>query len=88
MRYDPINVNSVPDSDSIAVDGPATELSRSIIAVGLHATDADSAQALCLRLSRHLHENVRGNALLALGHLARRFGVLDEPSVRPAVAAG
>lgn len=43
------------------------------------------AANLCLRLSTHADAGVRGNAILGLGHLARRGAPLDREQVRRAV---
>jgi hypothetical protein len=51
------------------------------IAVSLYETDLAFAQDVCIRLSTHEHFNVRGNAILGFGHLARRFKKLDFESI-------
>jgi hypothetical protein len=58
------------------------------IAVSLHSQDLDWAQAICIRLASHPHFNVRGNAVLGFGHLARRFRTLDVAVVKPLIEAG
>jgi hypothetical protein len=45
------------------------------------------ASALCLQFARHEHFRVRGNAILGLGHLARRFRQL-EPVARGVIDDG
>jgi hypothetical protein len=87
MRYEPIDADLLTDSEALSSDCPPAELLRTVIAIGLHAAAVGPAQAACLRLSSHQDDNVRGNALLALGHLARRFGSLDQ-AARGAVEAG
>ena len=57
------------------------------VSVSLYAEDREWAEAVCVRLAHHPHFNVRGNAMLGLGHLARRFGVLDRTLVAPLVLA-
>lgn len=47
------------------------------IAVSLHEPDSLLAERVCLTLSTHADWNVRGNAILGFGHLARRFGKLN-----------
>jgi hypothetical protein len=44
------------------------------IAVSLHEGDALLAERVCLSLVIHTDLNIRGNAVLGFGHLARRFG--------------
>ena len=82
MRYESIDADLLGDPNAVASDRPTDELSRAVVAVGLHAADSSLAQAVCLRLSGHPDDKVRGNALLSLGHLARRFGALDESAKR------
>ena len=52
------------------------ELPQVLVAVALHEADLGWAQSYCLSLATHPDENVRGNAILGFGHLARRFGQL------------
>lgn len=40
-----------------------------------------------MRLSRHPHFNVRGNAILGFGHIARIHGYLDQEVIRPILEA-
>jgi hypothetical protein len=53
------------------------------IMVALSAPELAQAQEVCLKLCAHEHHKVRGNAVMSLGHLARRFRALDEDKVRP-----
>lgn len=55
------------------------------IAVSVHSSDFDWAQAICVKLSGHEDFNVRGNAVLGFGHLARRFGKLEKDIVKPII---
>lgn len=61
------------------------ELSLIPIRVSLTDPDLEWSQDICLSLARHHHPQVRGNAVLSLGHLARRFGKLDETRVLPVI---
>ena len=46
------------------------------------------AEKICRELARHPNFNVRGNAILGFGHLARTVGAFrDAPAVRAAVSA-
>ncbi len=71
---------------AIARDDPA-ELLHVPIAVSMGADDGAWAEEVCVRLATHPHPNVRGNAVLGFGHLARRFGMLDRAVVLPLVTA-
>lgn len=67
---------------ALARDAP-DELLHVPILVGMDPPECAWAQEICIRLASHPHSNVRGNAVLGLGHLARTCGALDEPRVRP-----
>src|SRR5262249_19254171 len=53
------------------------------IAVGMNAAECDRAWAedVCLRLAVHPDFNVRGNAILGLGHIARTCRALSAGKV-------
>ena len=74
------------DAATIARNDP-DELLRLAIGIALHGNDPDWAQQVCVQLASHAHANVRGNAILGFGHLARRFGTLDIATVGPLVRA-
>jgi hypothetical protein len=56
--------------------------------IAFDADDAAFAEVACARLARHRNAHVRGDALAALGHLARRFGNLDRRRVQRLVEIG
>lgn len=85
MKYQEIPNYSKEQAESALTREEPSELLEVVIGVGLHAEDFEWAEGYCMRLVRHPHENVRGNAVLALGHLARRGAALSEATVRPAV---
>ncbi len=62
-------------------------MAAAVLSAALHSDDLAWAEQLCVRLAGHAHEQVRGNAVLGLGHLARRFGRLTEGRVAPLMAA-
>lgn len=64
------------------------ELAFVPLTLALAATDPAYAQQVCLKLSADHRPMVRANALVSLGHLARRFRSLDELPVKRAVEAG
>ncbi len=74
--------------DAVLKRDDPSELAQTVIAVALDCADADIATQLCLFLSKHRDPYVRGNAILGFGHLARRFGTLDEATVKPIVEEG
>ena len=78
-----------PDAiETVVRHGPLDDLRWLPIGLSLDPPDGVDVQSLCLRLSRHGDSWVRGNAFLALGHLARVTGDLDPERVRPALKAG
>ncbi len=58
------------------------ELMDLITEVALSAPEAEWAQACCVQLARHRNAEVRGNAVMGFGHIARRFGQLDPHRVK------
>jgi len=70
--------------DAIERDEP-TELMDVALDVGLQTSECEWGQSCCIQLSRHRNAQVRGNAVAAFGHLARRFGRLDPQRVRRVV---
>ena len=69
---------------AIARDDPE-ELRELALEIALEAENREWAQSCLLQLVRHRDAELRGNALLGFGHLARRFGRL-EPRVRRIVS--
>jgi hypothetical protein len=68
-------------------DDDVDALIRAVVAVAMHDADWHYAQDLCIRLSAHRHFNVRGNAVLGFGHIARVHRRLDRGVVQPIVEA-
>jgi len=87
MQYEPIEPMSRGDVEAAVARGEPEELLRVVLAVALHSEDGSWASAVCLQLARHQHFHVRGNAILGLGHVARRFGRLD-PVARGVIEDG
>ncbi|MEW6736808.1 MAG: hypothetical protein AB1489_36305 [Acidobacteriota bacterium] len=57
------------------------------ISVSMTAPDFQWAQSICIRLSSHRDFNVRGNAILGFGHLARRLYKLNKEIIKPIIEA-
>ncbi|HEY1083642.1 MAG TPA: hypothetical protein VGE29_15380 [Prosthecobacter sp.] len=62
-------------------------MKRFVIGAALYWNNRNAIEALCSTLSRHPHEEVRGNAILGFGHIARRFEDLAKP-FKEAIEAG
>jgi hypothetical protein len=67
--------------NAIERDDPI-ELMDLALDIGTEGETREWAQSCCVQLARHRNAQVRGNAVLAFGHLARRFGRLDPQRVR------
>jgi hypothetical protein len=64
------------------------ELKFVAITLALSDLDLNYVQSVCLQLCSHCDAVVRGNALVSLGHLARRFRQLDEQAAKPMLESG
>jgi hypothetical protein len=73
------------DVDAAIKRNDPEELQFVPVTVALSCPDQPFAQDICLKLSRHAYSKVRGNAVMSLGHLARRFRNLDERTVKPVI---
>jgi hypothetical protein len=80
-------VGNADAAAALARDNP-DELLHVAIGVGMYSDDLPWAEQFCLQLAQHPHFNVRGNAVLAFGHLARRFRHLGNPASLKAVQSG
>lgn len=76
------------DVEAVIARRDPEELLHVPIAVSLMPPGRVWAERICLRLSTHPHENVRGNAILGFGHLARIFRSLHRTLVEPLIVAG
>lgn len=86
--YEPIPKYSREEiRDALEGDDPG-KLWYAVLSAALYDADVEWAQELCVRLATHPHFNVRGNALLGFGHLARLHGRLDREKVQPLIEAG
>ena len=88
MKYEPIPEMSVEDVDAAIVRNQSDELVLAVLSAALYGLDRGWAQGVCCRLAAHQHFNVRGNAILGFGHLARIHRQLDRSVVLPIVEAG
>lgn len=77
MQFEAIDRMSCAELEAALERDDPEELLRAVLAVALHSEDGEWATSVCMRLASHRHVSVRGNAILGLGHLARRCGRLD-----------
>lgn len=75
------------DVEAAIARGLPEELLCVPIVIGMDPPDCGWAEAICLSLVGHPDFNVRGNAVLGLGHLARTCRRLDLAAAVPAIAA-
>lgn len=73
--------------DALLRDDPL-ELQDLVLEVALESRERIWAECSCAQLARHRNANVRGNALLGLAHVARRFGALDHNRVKRLIETG
>ena len=85
MKYEQIQALSRPELEATILRDNPTELITAVLSVALYAADAVSAEAICVRLASHHNENVRGNALLGLGHIARLHRQLTVTKSKPLI---
>jgi hypothetical protein len=85
MHYEPIpELTRIEVETAIDRDDPH-ELSMAVLSAALHSNEPEWAQQICLCLSRHANNTVRGNAILGFGHIARIHRTLDREKVEPAL---
>ena len=85
LRYEPIPPWSRQAVEQALGGGDPLALTIAVLAVSLHDPDWAYAQSVCVRLSTHPHHNVRGNAVLGLGHIARVHQRLDQTIAWPII---
>lgn len=73
MKYEEVTERTPQEVWALIAEGEVERISEAIIGVALHGTHMDEAVAICLTLADHAVPEVHGNAILGLGHLARRF---------------
>jgi len=85
MIYEDVPAMTREDVDSALRSGSADRMAIAILSIALHDRELEFAQSLCLRYCATKHSVVRGVAILGIGHLARRFGRVDQTKVEPIV---
>jgi hypothetical protein len=87
MKYNEIEKLSAGEVEAAILRNTPSELSVSVLSAALYADDAEWAQGVCEHLASHPNENVRGNAILGFGHIARINGKLVQAKVKPLIEA-
>ena len=71
MKYEDIPELSKKGIESAVQCGSPDQLAVAVLSAALFSEDRDWAEDVCARVAMHSHFNVRGNAILGLGHIAR-----------------
>lgn len=87
LQYNAVPSPTSGDVERAIAANDSQILKQLVVGVALHWSDVNEAERTCVILCRHSNEEVRGNAILGFGHLARRFGVLS-PSLEAVIEAG
>ena len=86
-HYHEVKAITKKEADAAIERDDPDELLLVPIRVSMTHMDLDWSQEICLKLAEHQHPQVRGNAVLGFGHLARRFGKLNKSVVLPVIEA-
>jgi HEAT repeat protein len=84
-RFQDLDTFTAEDIDAALDRDAPEELQFVPLTVAMASPDLHAAVDVCIRLARHDDPSVRGNAIVSLGHLARRFRILDERTVKPLI---
>ena len=85
MHYEPIPIWTPTDIEAALVRDHPPELCLAVLSAALYGTDPVWSESICVRLAQHSDENVRGNAVLGFGHIARLHGRLTRSLVQPII---
>ena len=87
MKYEEITELSKTEIEAAILRDNPDELLYAVLSAALYSEDSAWAEDVCVRLATHEHYNVRGNAILGFGHIARIHEKLDEAKIKPLVEA-
>jgi len=85
LKFESIESSPREETDSANSRHDPGELLYAVLSAALYSDDAGWAEDVCVRLSHHEHFNVRGNAILGFGHIARIHGKLTKSKVMPLI---
>lgn len=85
MKFQDLLQFTSADVEEAMTRNDPEELQLVPVTVALVSVELKAAEAICIRLCSHQDQRVRGNAIISLGYLARRFGALHEASVKPII---
>ena len=85
IKFQDLESFTAGDIEAAIARNASDELPLVPITVALLSPDPGNGTAVCLQLATHEDPKVRGNAILSIGHLARRFRCLDEMLIKPVI---
>ena len=85
IKFQDVESFTIEDINAAVARNSPDELPLVPITAALLSTNSGSVAAVCLHLTAHADPKVRGNAIVSIGHLARRFRSLDEALIKPVV---
>jgi hypothetical protein len=88
VKYEELPVLTRDEVEAALARGDAAEMGVAVLSAALHCPDHAWAESLCHRLASNPEPNVRGNALLGLGHIARIHRSLDLGRAAALIRAG
>ncbi|HTG00054.1 MAG TPA: hypothetical protein VK654_05645 [Nitrospirota bacterium] len=87
MKFQDLETITPKDVTLAVARNDPDELQFVAITLALSDLDFNFIQSVCIQLCSYKDSKVSGNALVSLGHLARRFRHLDEHTVKPLLEA-
>src|SRR6266403_1506912 len=85
MKYEAIARKTKDEVESAILGDNPEELSHAVLSAALYFEDSLWAENVCVQLARHPDENVRGNAILGFGHIARIHRQLNSSNIKPLI---
>jgi hypothetical protein len=85
MRFQDLEQFTNDDVEAAIIRNDPEELQFVPVTIALTSSDPSYAQEVCMKLAVHGDNKVRGNAIISLGHIARRFRRLSEHEVKPII---
>jgi hypothetical protein len=85
MKFQDLEQFTNADVEAAIIRNDPEELQFVPLTIALTSTDQSFVQEVCIRLAVHMDNKVRGNAIMSLGHIARRFRKLNEQAVKPII---
>jgi len=87
MKYETIPLLTKNEIESAISRNEPGELLCVVLSAALYSDDPVWAEDVCVRLSNQEHCNVRADAILGFGHIARIHTKLAESRVKPLIEA-